>query len=289
MVNTSNRVFEKMVVLADQQLSKTLTVIMPLWDHQDIDRVKARILISLSTSCLDTSGSVLLLLESGRVWDAARLSRSIMESTVRFAYLLAGPGEMDDRFQEFEEGLYDNAELKLHRKVQEFVDGMDDFDIGVGSTITTHSMLLNEEKLEQILNRKNKKERRALEDKWTLSNLLKELASKEFLPNALVGEIMFRYLKASQSLHANPLGLASYFERNHREEPNRTWADLADGVTSATLVCEYAFIRNLAVCVFLGSSPSALLKLHSSLEFDNLKKKIFDNHFRLEYGINPSS
>ena len=53
---------------------------------------------ALYTACLRTSGSALILVDSGRIWDADILMRSVTEGSLKITYMLSNPEVFDERF-----------------------------------------------------------------------------------------------------------------------------------------------------------------------------------------------
>ena len=81
-----------------------------------------QILRQMSTACLRSTGSVLVLLENGRHWDAELVLRSVQEGTIKFTYLVAEPSEMKARLHEFSDDLFEIASVKRHDRATEALD-----------------------------------------------------------------------------------------------------------------------------------------------------------------------
>lgn len=274
----------KLSALADGRISAMSKLMAPLWGAEAIDDKKARILVTLSTACISTSGSALNLIETGRVWDAAILQRSVMEGTVRFIYLLQGEGDLDDKFDEFSSALEDIAWLRLTRKVHSFLDALGDRKLDEGSQKTLESMALHSSEIEQLSEKYNKRDRRQIEDRWSFGKLLQDLVSADILPIQAAADFQLRYLKSSQSIHGNPLGLASFYERAHRAEPNRSWATYAHAAEIAKILRDLCLYRLYATHIFLKSDIEPLLTAYEDVEFDAHCAEIFERHHNLEFG-----
>lgn len=274
----------KLSILADGRVSEMSKLMEPLWTAGSIDDKKAKILVTLSTACISTSGSALNLIEIGRVWDAAILQRSVMEGTVRFIYLLQGEGDLDDKFDEFSSALEDIAWLRLTRKVHSFLDALGDRKLDEGSQKTLESMVLHASEIEQLSEKYNKRDRRQIENKWSFGKLLQNLVSADILPVQVAADFQLRYLKSSQSIHGNPLGLASFYERAHRVEPNRSWATYAHAAEIAKILRDLCLYRLYATHVFLKSDMKPLLAAYADCDFDAHCANIFERHHNLEYG-----
>ena len=260
-----------------------MKLMQPLWSSELINKDKARTLATISTACLSTTGSALILLETGRVWDAAVLQRGVMEGTIRFLYLLHGDDGLDERLEEFTVSLEDSASLRLHRKVEIFLEATTRNSLDVGSQKTLESLLLSAEELQTITEKLPKRVRRIIEDKWSFGKLLGRLVAKNIIHAVTAEDFQLRYLKSSHSIHGNPLGLASFYERTHRPEPNNTWANYAHAAEIAQTLRDLCLYRLYATHMFLKNNMKDVLRAYEDAEFDELCAKIFEIHHKLEY------
>ena len=282
---SENTLFLRLAELADCRVLAMAQLLAPLWKSDLIDVVKAQLLATLSTTCLSTTGSALHLIGIGRVWDASILQRSVMEGTIRFIYLLHGDGSFEERFDEFSSALEDIAWLRLTQKVQSFLDTLGDQKLDNGSQQTLESMRLSDSEFGEISHKYPKRKRRQIEDKWSFGKLLEYLASKDLLPSQAAADFQLRYLKSSQSIHGNPLGLASFYERAHRPEPNRSWATYAHAAETTRILKDLTLYRLSAAHIFLRLNIDELVAAYEHPEFDSLCTEIFVKHHAMEYGV----
>lgn len=259
-------------------------LIAPLWVSESIGREHAQVLATLSSACLHTTGSALTLLESGRVWDASILQRSVMEGTIRFIYLLHGDGTFQKRIDEFSNTLEDIAWFRLTQKVRSFLEVLGDEKLDAGSQETLETMRLPDDEFNSISERYPNRERRQIEDKWSFGKLLEYLVEKDVLPIKAAADFQLRYLKDSQSIHGNPLGLASFFERAHRPEPNRSWANFVQAAVIARTLKDLSLYRLYAAYRFLQLDMRVLVEAYGDPDFDALCTDIVSRHHALEYG-----
>ncbi|MFN7180443.1 DUF5677 domain-containing protein [Hyphomonas sp.] len=281
---TADEPFHRLADLTDRSVLEMAGLIAPLWKSDAISGRRAEVLATLSTTCLSTTGSALLLIEAGRVWDASILQRSVLEGTVRFIYLLHGDGGFDERLDEFSFTLEDIAWFRLTQKVRSFLQVLGDKKLDDGSQQTLETMQLPDAEYERISQKYPKRDRRQLEDKWSFGKLLDYLASKDILPTQAAADLQLRYLKSSQSIHGNPLGLASFYERAHRPEPNRSWAAYAQAAETTRVLKDLTLYRLYSAYRFLQLDMKVLLSAYEDPEFDLLFSKIMREHHGLEYG-----
>lgn len=275
--------YADLVALADSRILAMTKLMAPLWSADGIDKAKARVLATLSATCISTSGSALILLETGKVWDAAVLQRGVMEGTIRFLYLLHGDDSLDERFEEFTVTLEDIASLRLHRKAEVFLEATKNNQLDSGSQKTLEGLLLSESELQKITGAHSKRERRIINDRWSFVKLLNYLVAKNVLPADAAEDFQLRYLKSSQSIHGNPLGLASFYERTHRIEPNNTWANYAHAAEIAKMLRDLCLYRLYAVYTIVKKDMRELLEAYEDVQFDDLCASIFETHHNLEY------
>ena len=269
---------------ADQSIAAMSRLIAPLWVSDKLDTKNSKVLATLSTTCLSSTGSALSLVETGRVWDAAILQRSVLEGSIRFIYLLHGEGEFDERFREFAEILEEIAWLRLNVRVKAFLDILEEETLDAGSRRTLDSLTLGETETKALAAKYPSRQRRVYEDKWSFSKLLRYLVAKNVLPAAAAADFQLRYLKSSQSIHGNPLGLASFYERAHRPEPNCSSASYAHAAEVAKVLKDLTLYRTFAAHLFIGRTMEELLSAYKDDEFDALCSSIFKTHHQLEYG-----
>lgn len=77
------------------------------------------VLKQLAISCSQTSESALLLISYEHLWDAEILVRSVIEGTLKYAFLCVGSeNELLEKVQEYWEDLPEITRMKRHGRVQ---------------------------------------------------------------------------------------------------------------------------------------------------------------------------
>ena len=86
---------------------------------------RAQTATKLYMSSAMTTNSIIILIEHGLIWDAISLSRSLLEGSARFCYLLSTTTEEEEikRFHEFEEVLSDKSMMSLEQRVANMKKG----------------------------------------------------------------------------------------------------------------------------------------------------------------------
>ena len=86
---------------------------------------RAQTATKLYMSSAMTTDSIIILIEHGLIWDAISLSRSLLEGSARFCYLLSTTTEEEEvkRFHEFEEVLSKKSMMSLEQRVANMKKG----------------------------------------------------------------------------------------------------------------------------------------------------------------------
>jgi hypothetical protein len=89
-----------LIELAEARLLDLVALMKPVIAFEGFTYGERQVLSWISTASLRTSGSVLVLLEFGRTWDAKILSRTVFEGTLKFCHLLSDRGQFQARLAE---------------------------------------------------------------------------------------------------------------------------------------------------------------------------------------------
>ena len=112
----------RMTDLADAKLYSLIELMQPVIASDRLTDEQRQTISWLSGACIRSSGSALLLVGFGRVWDAEIVSRSVFEATMKFCHLLGDETKICERFFEYQQSLSDIAALSDHQKAQLVID-----------------------------------------------------------------------------------------------------------------------------------------------------------------------
>lgn len=226
----------------------------------------------LSASARSTE-SVLLLCVYGQLWDAEPLIRSVMEGTLKFAYLLQSIDTFEDRHSEYAEHLFLIGRAKDHEKSKTFLDNIPSPNAPQWDPI--REVLLDDEELAAIRKRFNKEQRRELENKWSFSGLIRSLTCSGDPLFARFPCFAHGYSISSHLLHADYAGTAIPLERDIRSEARREAIHLAHLSRLISDVFAFFQFRLQVGYRFIGQSErdlipalsriSALLETHGDI------------------------
>lgn len=237
---------------------------------------------ALFTACLRTSGSALILVENGRVWDADILMRSTMEGSIKSIFLLSNKDLFDERYKEFSDTLFDIEGIKQHAKAEALLKVIKDSDSDQWRPI--REMLLPESMRDEISKKYPRSTRRAIETKWGFTGLIEQL-SKEDIPAAnLFVMLLHGYSMASHHLHADYTGVCSALERDYRDEKKMHFVYTAHAARIVSDAFWLSYARVHAAYKFFNISVEPLQKLIRDYEdFNNELSQSVDEWGRVEY------
>lgn len=154
-----------------------------------------------------------MLIQYGYLWDAEIVLRSIMEGALRVSFLsFCSKEEREMRISEYYEHLPDIERLKQSdraRETFERVSGDRTFDF-------FKEMILPQEEESQIREKWPKKARRVLEQKWSFSEIIRELEKNSHAAMKNAVSSVHNYGMSSHIIHADYTAVMLKHDRNSR-------------------------------------------------------------------------
>ncbi|CAH6990004.1 conserved hypothetical protein [Vibrio chagasii] len=167
------------------------------------------------------SNAIYTLLESGCYWDAEIIARPLIECTVRVCFVCYSPQELrNELIKEYFEDLYEINKLEQSEKAKKSRTAMPAEDRG---KILLDGLVLSEYEEEQIRAKWPKKERRAMKQKWSFSEMVRLLDkwTKPQFEKDLFSAFIHSYGISSHLIHADESGIGVIIDREQREESER--------------------------------------------------------------------
>lgn len=202
------------------------------------------VLAHLSKQCSLTSDSVLALVALGKMWDGEMLVRSVVEGTLRFAYICAGdPVEREQRRAEYSELLPEIAELKHSFRAARLLEV-----IAAGESRhrrPIQELVLLPERVEELRRKYPTKDSKQLEHKWSFHSLV-DAFTRSDLPAAESASALFHnYGISSHLIHQDGTAMHLICDRENREADRRTAIDVAHAARELSDVIEMGALRAL--------------------------------------------
>jgi hypothetical protein len=179
---------------------------------------EGRALGHLLTASARSSESVMLLCAYGQLWDAEVVARSVLEGSLKFAYILQDRAKFQRRLREYAEDLFQIGILKDHQKAADFLAAMPNPDSEEWKPL--RDILISEAEQDRIGKQFPSDVRRALETQWGFTCLLRALTTSEAgLPE--LKSLAHGYSVASHIQHADYTGTSIAFDRDTRSHERR--------------------------------------------------------------------
>lgn len=195
-----------------------LALMAPVGQYSEFSRSESETIGFLLTATARASESALLLCAYGQLWDAEIVTRSALEGTLKFAYLVQSRDTFADRHREYAEDLFAIALLKDHRKASELLASQQDAEHPEWRPI--RDRLLSDEKVAELSARFSRECRRNLETLWGFTGLLSTLSRSNDPLFRGLGGLPHSYSLASHVNHLDYVGASLPFDRDKRS-PNR--------------------------------------------------------------------
>ena len=214
-----------------------------LKDARLIEPESGFVLNLLGLSCHTTGESALLLTRFSRVWDAEIVLRSLLEGTAKYLFLATqDPATRAERVAEYWTLLPEFDRLKRHERIAQFRNAIGDMS---PSADTLRELLLTEQEAARLRALYPRKQRQALTQKWSFTEIIRALAL-EIPGREAVSMLAHAYGTSSHTTHQDADGTAMIWERLRRREERRDLIHLAHASRQVRDVFTFAMLRAIA-------------------------------------------
>jgi hypothetical protein len=259
-----------------------LPLMGPVSTWQNWKDEERRTLTYLMTATARASESAFLLCAYGQFWDAEVLTRSALEGTLKFCYLLQSPATFPTRHQEYAHDLFQIGRSKDHIKAAEVLASVPDPD--AAEWLPIREMLLSDEELADIRTRYDKTTRSRLEARWGFTGLIGELSRS--------GDSLFRgfgaaahgYSIASHVAHVDYAGASIPMDRDMRSSERKETIHLAHEGRLISDLLIYLLWRLTIGYRFVGADMEPVTGAWSTIQALSEKfKKAYGEWLDVEY------
>ncbi len=227
----------------------------------------------LFIDCHLSSESSLLLIRSGKEWDADIINRSVMEGTVKYVYLLFGSNErVKEKAVEYWEILPDYSSIRRHEKLQSFLGTIGNPDSD--EWLPFKKLLLSNDDIEKLRNGTNRKERKNLEQQWSLFGMTTYLQKKDPDRLGLLVHLAHNYGMSSHLIHKDGDGVGMVWERYRRTKEDQISVKLGHCARVISDICTFSKLRLLQLLKFCNQETEVISELENkySMQFEELRK-----------------
>lgn len=176
---------QEYVEIVDQACLDMLPKYAVLWANNSLTESEWQTIYELSAACVISSQSLLHLVLRKQLRDAEIISRSILEGTLRFLYILFDKDKAHERLEEFTESLFLFAQIKNHVRVEKLFRDIPTMSDTMRTPLK--GLLLPDTEVDEARSRYTKQARKSMEERWSASSIVTDLihgkiAGHEYLP-----------------------------------------------------------------------------------------------------------
>jgi hypothetical protein len=212
----------------------------------------------------------LCLVEAEKLWEAEFVTRSLVEGTVKFGYVLDSRSTFTARCVEYVDTLPEISKLRWHRKAEEALVSFPDRNAPEWRPL--REIVLSEQELQRIQTIYPRELRRAVEGRWGFTAMLAEISRPGGAFGPVGASLLHSYSIASHLQHMTFEGVLMPLERDLRSESRRNSIHLAYAARLISDCFHCTFVRVGAILRFLDRPPYSLLEI--SRRHDPLLKEL---------------
>mgnify|MGYP001098866733 FL=1 len=228
----------------------------------------------INTVCTQHSQAILHLILEDYLWETEGLLRTVMEGSIKLAYIACEPDQIENKMFEFSRILpYING-TKRNKRIENILNIADLSEKIRDADIYKKILDCELPAIDENINRKN---RNAIKRKWDFIAMIETIQNSGIKELVNTTVLSYPYGMMSNIVHMDYDGLNYIFERYSRDEIER------DKVNSLQICRQYSDIygltlaRTISICLIYNTDYSELLKLplkHKELleRIDNQKK-----------------
>lgn len=212
------------------------------FQRKDLDHDIGFSMAQLSMSCTYTSDSVAFLVRSGRMWDADILIRSLVEGSMKFAFLcIKDPLLRIQRNVEYSTVLPNMAEIRRQRHLEDLMKQIPNQSAPEWEPFRRLRMAAD--KIRILEAKYPRRLRSRMQQNWSFTNIVSELVqTREKGMEALAGFLFF-YGTSSHIVHKDSDGVGIMWERSTRSVERRMAVELAHAARQVSDILTLSQLR----------------------------------------------
>jgi hypothetical protein len=200
----------------------------------------------LFIDCHLSSESSLLLIQSGKEWDADLISRSVMEGSIKLTYMLHGSSaEIGSKVEEYWHVLPLFSVIRHGEHARQFLETITDADAPEWQPFK--ELLVETEEVASIRARHSKRARQEIEERWSFAGICRFFARTEEPGLRHLGHLAHGYSMSSHLIHKDADSIGMIWERSTRDEARRTAVSLGHSARVVSDACTFAKLRLLSL------------------------------------------
>lgn len=281
------RIFETWSGLASQFTGECFDLAKPFIDseYQKLDPLVRFVTAQLFIDCHLSSESVLLLIRAQKEWDADLISRSVIEGSLKFVYMLDGStDEVNVKAHEYWNLLPQFYTIRHSERAKRFLEDVPNPDSPEWQPF--YDLIVDDSEIAYIRATFSRQVRQALEEKWSFSGICKSFAKSENSGLKMFTHLMHGYGMSSHLLHKDADGIGMVWERNRRDTNRQMAAKLGHSARVVSDICTFSKLRLFTLLRAYNMPTQALSKLEEKYADSLFSELTKANHrfTKVEYG-----
>ena len=247
-------------------------------DYEGLSPLVRFVAAQLFIDCHLSTESSLILIQSGKAWDADLISRSVMEGSVKLTYMLYGStAEIELKTEEYWHTLPLFSVIRHGEHARMFLDAIPNADAPEWQPF--NELLVKPEVVASIRARYSKKARQALEERWSFAGICRFFATTNEPGLRHLAHLAHGYSMSSHLIHKDADSIGMIWERATRDEARRRAVTLGHSARVVSDACAFAKLRLHSLLRACGEPTGVVAEIDArysqlaeALEFAN-------NHF----------
>lgn len=248
--------------LASHFIGECFDLAKPFIDSnfQGLDPLVRFVAAQLFIDCHLSSESVLLLVREQKEWDADLISRSVMEGSFKFTYMLDGSTEeIKAKVHEYWNLLPQFSTIKHSERAKRFLDEVPNPDSPEWKPF--RDLVVDDSEISMIRVTYSRQERQVLEERWSFSGICKTFAAAENDGLRMLAHLVHGYGMSSHLLHKDADGIGMVWDRYQRDHERQTAVKLGHSARVVSDVSTFAKLRLFALMRACNAPTHSLSEL----------------------------
>jgi hypothetical protein len=260
---------------ASHYISECFDLAKPYVDkgYQGLDPQVKFVAAQLFIDCHLSSESVLLLIRSGKEWDADVVCRSVMEGSIKFTYMLSGEDhEVAEKADEFWNLLPEFTRIKHSENAKRLLLMLPSPEDPEWTPI--RKLVVPDEDYVELRSKYSRSDRKRVEERWSFSGILQYFARVD-IPGlqSLVG-LAHGYTMSSHLAHKDADGVGMVWERFMRTSEQMSAVKAGHAARVVSDVCTFASLRLLVLLKACRQQRSVIFSISTSHCLGSLRPRI---------------
>ena len=238
------------------------------------NRERSKDIYPLVRYIADRVATVWFLTLNDKLWDADIIDRSVLENLVKLLFIVNSPTkvEQENRIDEFWNKLWEISSLKHSQHSREMVEQFKE----KSAQLAHKAIILSEEQEEKLKIKWNRKDRKKLAQKWSFSEIVKDLIKNyDGQYFEMLTGLFHEYRMCSHIAHGDETGIGIIEERKSRNQKEREIVHRGHFLKLISNCLAYTSWTAITCMKFLGKDKKQFFDIHNEIEKIKHLEKIY--------------